>query len=52
MTINWGKVVKGLVTVAGIGVSLASSYFSDKELDAKVDKKIAEALAEQAGKDA
>ena len=39
------KVAKILVSVASIGVSLAASYFADKDLDDKVAKKVAETLA-------
>ena len=39
------KIVKVAVTVIGVGVTLATNYFADKELDDKVSKKVAEALA-------
>lgn len=39
------KVIKLGVTVASIGITLATNYFADKELDDKVAKKVAEALA-------
>jgi hypothetical protein len=42
---NVMKVAKVVVTVASVGVSLAASYFADKELDEKVAKKVADALA-------
>ena len=39
------KLPKILVTVGGIGVSLASDYYAKKELDALVSKKVAEEVA-------
>lgn len=44
------KVIKIAVSVASVGVTLATSYFADKELDNKVAKKVAEQLA-KAGKE-
>lgn len=41
------KVAKVLVSVASVGVSLATSWFAEKDLDDKVAKKVAEALANQ-----
>ena len=41
-------VVKIGVSVLGVGVTLAQSYFSKKELDEKVAEKVAEALKTQA----
>ena len=38
------KIVKVAVAVAGVGITLAQSYFADKDLDDKVTKKVAEAL--------
>lgn len=38
------KVVKVIVPVVGAAVTLATSYLSNKELDEKVAKKVAEAL--------
>lgn len=38
------KVAKIVLGLASIGVTLATSYFADKELDAKVATKVAEAL--------
>ena len=38
------KVVKIVVPVASLGVTLAANYLSNKELDDKVSKKVAEAL--------
>lgn len=39
------KAIKIAVSVASIGVTLATSYFADKELENKVAKKVAEQLA-------
>lgn len=44
MKIEWGKIVKIVVPVASIATALASNYLSDKEMDEKVAKKVAEAL--------
>lgn len=44
MNINWGKIVKVVVPVASVAVTAATSYLSNKELDDKVAKKVAEAL--------
>lgn len=51
MTFNALKVAKIVVSVASIGVSIAANYFADKELDDKVAKKVAEALAKKAGEE-
>lgn len=40
------KIIKVAVSVISVGVTLATNYFADKDLDAKVAKKVAEALAE------
>lgn len=40
------KVAKIAVEVASLVVPLASKYFKDKELDGKIAKKAAEAVAE------
>lgn len=45
------KVIKIVVSVASIGVGLASNYFADKELDKKVADKVAEAFAKSAAKE-
>lgn len=39
------KVIKIAVSVASVGVTLATSYFADKDLDNKVAKKVAEQLS-------
>lgn len=39
------RIAKIVIGVASVGLSLATSYFADKELDAKVSTKVAEALA-------
>lgn len=44
MNLNWGKIVKVVVPVASVAVTAATSYLSNKELDEKVAKKVAEAL--------
>ena len=44
MKIDAMKIVKIAVTVAGVGITLAQSYFADKDLDKKVAEKVAEAL--------
>lgn len=41
------KVAKIAVKVLGVAVPLAASYFADKELDDKIAKKAAEAVANQ-----
>ena len=38
------KAIKIAALVVGVGVSIAQSYVADKELDAKVAEKLAEAL--------
>ena len=43
------KIAKIVVSVASIGVTLATSYFAGKELDAKVAEKVAEALNQANG---
>ena len=45
------KVAKIAVSVLGVGVSFISNYFAEKDLDAKVTKKVAEALANAAEKE-
>lgn len=40
------KIAKIALPVIGVGVTLASNYFADKDLDDKVTKKVSEALAE------
>ena len=45
------KVVKTLVAVAGVGITLASNYFADKDLDDKVAKKVGEALTKANGEE-
>ena len=44
MNINAMKIIKIVVTVAGVGVTLAQGYLADKDLDKKVAEKVAEAL--------
>ena len=44
MNINWGKIVKVIVPVASVALTATTSYLSNKELDDKVAKKVAEAL--------
>ena len=41
------KVTKIVVKVLGVAVPLAAGYFADKELDDKITKKAAEAVANQ-----
>ena len=45
MNANLIKVAKIAVSVASIGVSIATSYFAERELDNKIAKKVAEQLA-------
>lgn len=45
------KVVKVVVAVAGVGITLASNYLADKDLDDKVAKKVGEALAKVNGEE-
>lgn len=49
MAFNVAKVIKAAVVVAGVGVSLAQSYFAEKDLDKKVTEKVAEALKNAKG---
>lgn len=44
------KVAKIVLPILTVGVTLASNYLADKDLDDKVTKKVSEALAE-AGKE-
>lgn len=44
------KIAKIALPIITVGVTLASNYFADKDLDDKVTKKVSEALAE-AGKE-
>lgn len=46
------KIVKIVISVASLGLSVVSSVVAKKELDETVAKKVAEALANQAGKEA
>lgn len=39
------KVIKIAVQVASIGISLATTYLSKKELDNQITEKVAEAIA-------
>lgn len=39
------KVAKVAVKVLGVAVPIAANYFADKELDEKITKKAAEAVA-------
>lgn len=39
------KVAKVAVKVLGVAVPIAANYFADKELDEKITKKTAEAVA-------
>lgn len=41
------NIIKIGVTVAGVGVTLAQSYFASKDLDKKVNEKVAEVLKKQ-----
>lgn len=47
MNKNTTNIIKIGLTVAGIGVSLATSFIAGKELDQKVADKVAEALKSQ-----
>ena len=51
MNTNVLKIVKVVVAVAGVGVTLASNYLADKELDDKVAKKVGEALTKLSGEE-
>ena len=42
-------VLKGVVALAGVGITLAQGYFNKKEQEEVIAKKVAEALAEKAG---
>lgn len=41
------KIIGIAATVVGVGVSLVSNWVNDKNLDMKVDEKIAKALADK-----
>ena len=41
------KIGGGILTLAGAGISLATSMLEDKKLDAKVTEKVAEALSKE-----
>ena len=41
------KIVKVGVSLLGVGVTLASNYFAEKDLDEKVTKKVAEQLSKK-----
>lgn len=47
MNSNVMKGLKIIVSLAGVGVTLASNYFADKDLNDKVAKKVAEAMSEK-----
>lgn len=40
-------ILKAGVAIAGVGITLAQSWFNKKELDETVAKKVAEALSEK-----
>ena len=44
-------IAKIAVKVIGVAATLATSYFADKELDEKIAKKAAEAVADQIKKE-
>lgn len=45
------KIVKVAVAVAGVGITLASNYLADKDLDDKVAKKVGEAFTKLNGEE-
>ena len=47
MNPNAIKGLKIVVSLVGVGVTLASNYFADKDLNDKVAKKVAEAMSEK-----
>lgn len=47
MNTNVMKIAKLGVSIASVVVTVASSYFANKELDEKIAKKVAEELAKQ-----
>lgn len=47
MKISGIKLLGLLSTIGGIGISLLSSFVSEKQTDAKIDEKVMKALAEQ-----
>lgn len=47
MNSNVMKGLKIVVSLAGVGVTLASNYFADKDLNDKVAKKVAEAMSKK-----
>lgn len=49
MKINVGLVIKVAVGVASLAIGFAEKVLANKELDAKVAQKVAEALASKAG---
>ena len=48
MNINLKKALSILIPLAGAGLSLATSWMDDKNLDEKVAEAVSKALAEQA----
>lgn len=51
MNAKVAKWIKLGVSVVGVGVTLATNYFADKDLDSKVAKKVAEELAKTTDKE-
>lgn len=47
MNSNVMKGLKIVVSLASVGVTLASNYFADKDLNDKVAKKVAEAMSKK-----
>ena len=43
--LNWMKIASTTTTVVGVGLTLANDWIADKNLDAKISKKVEEAIA-------
>lgn len=52
MNVTTMKVVKIVVKVIGVAATFATGYFADKEMDDKITKKAAEAVAKAMEKEA
>ena len=43
--LNWMKIASTATTVVGVGLTLTNDWIADKNLDAKITKKVEEAIA-------
>jgi len=44
--INWMKIASGATTVVGIGLTFANDWLAEKNLDAKITKKVEEKFSQ------